>query len=277
MKHPLIYKLNQMNMLKMTNRINEPPTAIKCKNCGSACTSNFCPDCGQSTKEKRLENSTFFIGMASGLSRINKGFMFTAWNLLIHPWKVIRDYIQCRRIRYVAPISMLVLVCFINAFVSALVTAETQPAISDLSSDNVPLSYRIILAAGSLYMYNALLQNLTIYLPALLAIPIVYGKSGAMKYNMAEYLTAMIYMAASFNIFNTIAMPVSMLSESLCSALCLCYSIVISAISLYFSFPMDSRKRRVTYFVVYLLTVLLIYLILLVILGIAIGIGGHSI
>lgn len=262
-----------MSSLKITDNTK----IIECKNCGCSCTSDYCPNCGQSTKEKRLENRSFFIGIISGLSRINKGFLFTAWNLLVHPWKVIRDYIQCRRVRYVAPISMLIIVCFISAFIGTLVSAETPPATSNMSGTNVPLFYRVILYAGYFFINNALAQNLTIYLPALLAIPIVYGKVGATKYNIAEYLTAMIYMATSFIIFDVVTFPISMLSEKLYSILGFCYSILICAISMYFAFPITPNKRRVGYFAVYLLTALLIYLVILVILGVLIGIGKSAI
>jgi hypothetical protein len=263
-----------MSLAKATDQIKDGTQIMECKNCGCSCISNYCPNCGQSTKEKRLENRTFFIGLISGLSRINKGFLFTAWNLLIHPWKVIRDYIQCRRVRYVAPISMLILVCFISTFVGALFSAETQPVVIGMSDANVPVFHHIILSAGYFLMNNALAQNLTVYLPALLAIPIVYGKAGAGRYNMAEYLTAMIYMATSFIIFNVITLPISILSDDIYSALGFGYSILICAMSMYFAFPIDSKKRRVGYFALYLLTALLIYLIILVILGIALGMGN---
>lgn len=259
-----------------SSKIKDNTEIIECKNCGCSCTSNYCPNCGQSTKEKRLENRSFFIGIISGLSRINKGFLFTAWNLLIRPWKVIRDYIQCRRVRYVAPISMLIIVCFISAFIGALVSTETQPAASNMNGANIPLFYRFIVSAGYFLLNNTLAQNLTIYLPALFAIPIVYGKVGATRYNVAEYLTAMIYMATSFIIFNIVTSPISILSENVYSAMGFCYSILICAISMYFAFPITPKKRRASYFAVYLLTALLIYLIILVILGVIIGVGKSA-
>lgn len=169
---------------------------------------------------------------------------------------------------------MLILVCFMNAFIGALVSSETHPEISDMSGDNVSLYYRIILYSGYFLLNNALAQNLTVYLPALLAIPIVYGNVGAGRYNMAEYLTAMIYMASSFIIFNIVTLPVLFISESIYSTLGLCYSILICAISLYFAFPMASKKRRIGYFGIYLSTVSIIYLILLVALGLIIGLGA---
>lgn len=243
----------------------------RCKNCGCECTSNYCPECGQSVSEKRLDNKSFFIDMLTGLSRINKGFLYTAWNLLIHPWTVIRDYIQCRRIRYVAPISMLVLVCFMSAFIGTFMPAEEQSAVTGIAGDSSSILYRMLVYAGSFLSKNVLAQNLTIYIPALVAIPIVYGRVGAKKYNIAEYLTAMLYMASAFLLFDIIASPFRLVSETVYSSLSFAYTILICAMSMYFAFPIASGKRRIGYFAVYLLTVLLIYFILFLTIGIIIG------
>lgn len=244
---------------------------IKCRNCGSACTSNFCPDCGQSVREKRLENTTFFLGLLSGLSRINQGFLYTAWQLLIHPWKVIRDYIQCRRVRYVAPVSMLIVVCFISAFISGLMPSEPPGEIIDTGREPVPLMYDIVLKATEFLMNNMIARNLTIYIPALAAIPLVYWNAGARKYNLAEYFAAMIYMTSSFLLFGIILSPLSLLSESWYSGLEVGYSILICSISMYNAFPIGSIKKRIGYFALYLTLSVLIYM--LIVLGIAALLG----
>lgn len=236
---------------------------VTCRNCGCFCTSRYCPDCGQAVKEKRLENKTFFIGLLSGLSRINQGFLYTAGHLHIHPWKVIRDYIQCRRVRYVAPVSMLIVVCFISAFVSGLM--PTDPGvITDTGTGQEPFIYRMILAVTDFIMNSMVVRNLTIYIPALSAIPIVYRNAGAQKYNLAEYFAAMIYMTSSIVLFGIIISPVSLLSESCCSVLEIGYSIVICSMSMYKAFPMGSVKRRVGYFVMYLTVSVLIYLLIII-------------
>ena len=169
----------------MPNPNENKESVVKCRNCGCSCTSRFCPDCGQSVDEKRLENKTFFIGLLSGLSRINQGFLYTAWHLLIHPWKVIRDYIQCRRVKYVAPISMLIVVCFISAFVSGLMPSEPDGVVEESGTSQVGLIYKMTLAVTDFIMNSMVVRNLTIYIPAVLAIPIVFWKVGARKYNIA--------------------------------------------------------------------------------------------
>ena len=253
------------------NKKKNTKLIIKCRNCGCSCTSKFCPDCGQPVKEKRLENRTFFIGVLSGLSRINHGFLYSAWQLLINPWKVIRDYIQCRRVRYVAPISMLIVACFISAFVSGLLPSEPDGVVEKTAAGQIPLIYKVLLSITEFIMNSMVVRNLTIYIPALLAIPIVYWKVGARKYNLAEYFAAMIYMTSSFLLFGIIISPMSLLSEAWYSDLEIGYSILICSISMYKAFPVGSMKKQIGYFALYLTVSILIYL--LIIFGIAAILG----
>ena len=247
----------------MTNSNENKESVVKCRNCGCSCTSRFCPDCGQSVNEKRLENKTFFIGLLSGLTRINQGFLYTAWQLLIRPWKVIRDYIQCRRVRYIAPISMLIVVCFISAFVSGLMPSEPDGVVEDSGTDQVGIIYKITLAVTDFIMNSMVIRNLTIYIPALLAIPIVYRKIGARKYNLAEYFAAMIYMTSSILLFGIIISPVALMSESWYSGLEIGYSILICSISMYKAFPVSNLKKRIGYFTLYLIVSFALYLFII--------------
>ena len=249
----------------MTNSNENKESGVKCRNCGCSCTSNFCPDCGQSVKEKRLENKTFFIGLLSGLTRINQGFLYTAWQLLIRPWKVIRDYIQCRRVRYVAPISMLIVVCFISAFVSGIMSSEPDGVVEETVTARSSLIYKALLEITDFIMNSMVVRNLTIYIPALLAIPIVYRTAGARRYNLAEYFAAMIYMTSSILLFGIIISPVSLISDSWYSGLEICYSILICSMSMYKAFPVGGIKKRIGYFTLYLAVSVAIYLLVILI------------
>lgn len=246
----------------MHNPNENKESVVKCRNCGCSCTSRFCPDCGQSVKEKRLENKTFFIGLLSGLSRINQGFLYTAWQLIIHPWKVIRDYIQCRRVKYVAPISMLIVVCFISAFISGLMPSEPDGVVEESRTSQVGLIYKMTLAVTDFIMNSMVVRNLTIYIPAVLAILIVFWKVGARKYNIAEYFAAMIYMISSILLFGILICPLSLLSESWYSRLEIAYSVIICSLSMYKAFPVGPIKKRIGYFALYLIVSGAIYLLI---------------
>lgn len=93
-----------------------------CLNCGSEFVddSNYCHVCGQSVSTERLSTGNFFVSIVSRLSRINKGVIFTCYNLLIHPWDVISDYIKGKRVKYTAPVQLLIILSFITVVFSAL-------------------------------------------------------------------------------------------------------------------------------------------------------------
>lgn len=247
----------------MSNSNENKESVVKCRNCGGSCTSNFCPDCGQSVREKRLENKTFFIGLISGLTRINQGFLYTAYNLIIHPWTVIRDYIRCRRVRYVAPISMLIVTCFISAFVSGLIPVQSPEVIIETGIEHLPITYRMVLKITDFIMNSMIIRNLTIYLPSLAAIPIVYWKVGARKYNLAEYIAAMIYMTSSFLLFEILISPLLIISPSWFSGLGTGYSIIICALSMYKAFPIGSFKKRIGYFLLYITLSVALYALII--------------
>lgn len=244
----------------MGNR-NQP---VICKNCGCECRSNFCPDCGQSVAEKRLENKSFFLGFVSGLTRIDRGFLVTAWQLLVNPWRVIRDYIGCRRVKYVPPVKMLIVMCFLFTIVIGLISTDTDSNIMEADISGKPLFYRVVLYVWNYFMSNALAQNLTFYIPALLAIPIVYGRKGAKRYNTAEYFAAMIYMVNAFLVFGTLSSPFLFVSEEWYSSINMIYTVVISCLALFIAFPFANLKIRLGYFLLYVLSVILIYLIIII-------------
>ena len=124
------------------------------------------------------------------------------------------------------------------------------------------------LAVTDFIMNSMVIRNLTIYIPALLAIPIVYRKIGARKYNLAEYFAAMIYMTSSMLLFTVIISPLSLISETWYSGLEIGYSLLICSMSMYKAFPVGNLKKRIGYFILYLTVAVLIYL--LIIFGVAI-------
>lgn len=241
-----------------------------CPNCGARCASRFCPDCGQRTDERRLDSRTFFIGLASGLSRINHGFLYTAGQLLVRPWRVIRDYIHCRRVRYTPPVSMLIIVCFISTFIAGLFPSMADAEVAGALASDVPWAQKAVISVISYLMDSMLASNIILYVPALLAIPVVYWRMGARRYNAAEYLTAMLYMASAFILFGLIISPLRLVSEFWCSCAELVYSVGICFASMYRAFPAGGMSKRVGAFLLYLGAAELIYVLLVLAFGCAV-------
>lgn len=244
----------------------------RCRNCGTVCDTPYCGVCGQSMSIERLRFRKFMVDMLLGLFRVNRGFFFTAKHLLLRPWKVIRDYVQGRRIAYTPPVNMLVLLSFIGTILTGLFRPDRN---GNITTVEVPvdstLFYRLGLALGDFVANSEIAHNLTIYLPALLAIPLVYRKHGSKRYNVAEYSVAMIYMACSFMIFRILIMPLYLMFPDVKWSLAnLIYTILISGASLYMAFPMSTKKARIKHFIYYLLAVFTVYMLFVLLLSVGI-------
>ena len=256
----------------MEKPYTESPTAadapITCLNCGEACSGNYCPNCGQSTATSRLRPRSFMLDTLSGLLRVNRGFFFTSWHLLIHPWEVIRDYAAGRRVRYLAPVSMLLVLCLVSVVADSL--APSSDSLSPM------LDERMAQAAtrGAYWFYAALkyvwtspvLQNLLFFIPAVILVPVIFRRYGGGRYNAAEYLMASIYMVDAFLVFDIVVFPLSLLPMGNSGMwMSWLYALSVTVISLSRAF----RPRGGGWFAVtlsaYVVTVLALYFIIFVI------------
>ena len=80
--------------------------SITCLNCGTEITDKFCPHCGQKKEVKKLTWHSLIQEIVHFFSHIEHGFLNTSYQLLIHPGKVIREYLDGKRIKYQKPISL---------------------------------------------------------------------------------------------------------------------------------------------------------------------------
>ena len=77
-----------------------------CLNCGTVITDKFCPHCGQKKEVKKLTWHSLVHEIAHFFSHIEKGFLRTSYQLIIHPGNVIREYLDGKRIQYQKPVSL---------------------------------------------------------------------------------------------------------------------------------------------------------------------------
>jgi hypothetical protein len=88
-----------------------------CKNCNNQIGEDFCPKCGQPKTIKRIDLQ-YLVHEIQHLIHFEKGFHFTAWQLIIKPGKTIRSYLFENRNKYVKPIVYL----FFAALIFSLFT-----------------------------------------------------------------------------------------------------------------------------------------------------------
>ncbi len=82
---------------------------LTCKNCSNEFEGKFCPDCGQKASTRRIVTRDLFKDLLKKILPWDKGFLFTTRRLLTGPGKMVREYLDGKRINYSKPMGYLFL------------------------------------------------------------------------------------------------------------------------------------------------------------------------
>lgn len=99
--------------------------AISCRNCSDVITGNFCANCGQPVKLKRVD-SHYVSHEIQHLLHFEKGFLYTIKELLVRPGKNVKEFIADNRSRLVKPIIFLIITSLIYTTVAHFFHVEDQ-------------------------------------------------------------------------------------------------------------------------------------------------------
>ena len=88
-----------------------------CKNCDSEVTLNYCPNCGEPAKLKRI-NGHYIMHEIEHVLHFERGILYTARELLINPGQSIRNFISENRSRLVKPIIFIIVTSLIYTIIS---------------------------------------------------------------------------------------------------------------------------------------------------------------
>jgi Protein of unknown function (DUF3667) len=88
-----------------------------CKNCNKPIPENFCTNCGQASKLKRID-SHYVKHEIEHLLHFEKGILFTIKELLLRPGQNIREFISENRNRLVKPIIFIILTSLVYTLVT---------------------------------------------------------------------------------------------------------------------------------------------------------------
>jgi len=183
-----------------------------CLNCGTLCDSDYCPTCGQSTDEHRLSIKNMWKNLMAGIIGNDGGVIYTLKRLFTRPWKVVKDYIDGRRVNYFSPFPMLLVISGLYLLIINQ-THSNQLMITD-SDESKNVSEQMEIQRGELdetsYIMaaegaQAIVKAKEFYanhyaLITILTLPIsvsfirlFYGKKFRKRYNWAETTVLQIY------------------------------------------------------------------------------------
>jgi hypothetical protein len=170
-----------------------------CKNCGHKFEGKYCNNCSQSADTQRLNARFIWLDIKGGLLHVRKGIWYTMIQLFRRPGHMIRDYIDGKRVKYISPITLAVLLAATYALViqdfhiSLHQSASSTPDIEDKHVD-VLLDWAL--------KYNSWLMLLTLPLISMSSF-ICFRRQG---YNFMEHIVLNAYAAAQRFYFSIIAM-----------------------------------------------------------------------
>src|SRR5437870_7123710 len=98
-------------------RKERPPPLPYCENCGAPMAGPFCAQCGQHAVDYRRSFRHIIVDVLdSFLNWDSKFFATIAW-LIARPWHLTNEFLAGRRVRYVHPLRLYLLVSILFFFV----------------------------------------------------------------------------------------------------------------------------------------------------------------
>lgn len=109
------------------------PPITHCLNCGALVAGRYCPDCGQETHDQSVALGTLASELASEALSLDSKVARTVLPLLFHPGFLTNEFNRGRRVRYLSPLKMYLVISALFFFVLA-----QQSAVKRLNLLQVP-------------------------------------------------------------------------------------------------------------------------------------------
>jgi hypothetical protein len=157
----------------------------KCKNCGLDVDDIYCGHCGQKAEAERI--SFHYIGheVLHFVTHFEKGFLFTSWNMLARPGRVVTDFVKGKRKIYQPPVSFFLI--WITLYLLLLYFVEK------VFGENVVIDYKEYFGPSSTTKFA--ISHLSLVLLVVLPFQALYfyWLVGWKKYNYFESFVVAMY------------------------------------------------------------------------------------
>ncbi len=98
---------------------------MECKNCGCSLEKNFCPNCGQKSNASRIDFKFLLAEIPSTFFQVNRGFFYTAKELVFRPGHTIREYFEGKRNYHYKPIAYFIVTTTLYVALAYLLNQNT--------------------------------------------------------------------------------------------------------------------------------------------------------
>ena len=156
-----------------------------CKNCNHAVYDLYCSHCGQKSNPGKITFSFLSNEVFHFFTHLEKGFAFTSFEMVIHPGKTTKNFIEGKRKSYQPPISYFLI--WTTIYILVLILIEK------IFGKNVVINYKDYFGPSSIT--HLAISNLSIVLTVLIPFQALYLFLLVTKksYNYFETMVATIY------------------------------------------------------------------------------------
>lgn len=169
-----------------------------CLNCQSKVVSNFCNQCGQSTKVQRITFRETLGDFFSSTFALEGQLLSTIRLLFTNPGKLFREFIEGKRKTYYKPVAFFVVLS--AAYIIVRAAIDFDP-LKGLSPNDNPAQSGALFAEATKYMVTHI-NHIMFFLVFSIGLvsKIFYYK----KYNLAEYVTIAFYITGIYNLIGIV-------------------------------------------------------------------------
>src|SRR5438045_2920755 len=114
----------------------QPPALPYCENCGAPMAGPFCAQCGQAAIDYRRSLRHIIVDVLDSFLNWDSKFFATIGWLIARPWHLTNQFLAGRRVRYVHPLRLYLLVSILFFFVVNYWAKSIHADPSKLSADD---------------------------------------------------------------------------------------------------------------------------------------------
>src|SRR5881398_853522 len=117
-------------------RKSQRPSLTHCENCGAQLTGRWCGQCGQAAIDYRRSFRHVIVDVLDSFLNWDSKFFATIGWLILRPWHLTNEFLGGRRVRYVHPLRLYLLVSILFFFVVNYWAKSIHADPSKLSADD---------------------------------------------------------------------------------------------------------------------------------------------
>ncbi|WP_417265341.1 DUF3667 domain-containing protein [Brumimicrobium sp.] len=160
---------------------------MNCKNCGHDLEGNFCSNCGQEARVRKINYKYILEEIPNSLLQINHGFLYTVKELFLRPGHSLREFMQGKRKSHYKPLAFLLITSALYSLIKYLLNT---PEVLDLYFEGESENFKYLESITVWIRENETYSTL-IFLPFFaLASYLAFLK---FKYNYFEHFVLNMY------------------------------------------------------------------------------------